>query len=532
MACKKPLQSNSLTGIVNETMDNKSLWKFCQVTKSSADGHCLLHSVVSSLKLQLRPRVELSSTQLLEIIYDEITSHLDKYTYAVDNNDRRALFYGYHMYASYKIYDTDFGDLVTSFICNALNICLVIVTEDTNGNLSVHFEKNHKGITPLFLHKVSKHYNALSPLDIIYLWHPGRAHITDSCADDVIPFSKSGTCADDNVSATLYDDETSSEDFLYHMQKHRISHPTNLIIGSFNINSVRHKFSTVNHILGNGYLDIFGLSETKIDQTFPDGQFHIENYMCHRKDRTCKGGGLMFYVRSDIPQRRRVDLESKIDSRNSGIEIIILETVLHNKERCIYVLGYKPPNINDSTFLDVFCLMGDIVMNESENIVIIGDYNCDFMVDNALQDACVSFDLHNLVTSPTCQKSCNGSFIDLCLVSKPLRFKKALNLYCWLSDFHNIVCITTKLSLPKRSPNVISYRTLKNFNDDAFVYDLFQLSEAMVYCNRDINWCMQYFSTCLYDIKKKTIRQNSVPYMNSELRKLNYQRNMMRNLKN
>ena len=71
----------------------------------------------------------------------------------------------------------------------------------------------------------------------------------------------------------------------------------------------------------------------------------------------------MFYVRSDIPQRRRVDLESKIDSRNFGIEIIILETVLHNKERWICVLGYKPPNINDSTFLDAFCLMGDIVMN-------------------------------------------------------------------------------------------------------------------------------------------------------------------------
>ena len=318
------------------------------------------------------------------------------------------------------------------------------------GVLVYILKKNHEGITPLFLHKVSKPYNALSPLDIKYLRHPGRAHITDSYADDAIPFSKSGTCAVDNGSANLDYDETSPEDFLYHMQKHMISHPTNLIIGSLNINSVRHKFSTVNHILSNGYLDIFGLSETKIDQSCPDGQFYIENCMCHRKDRTCKGGCLIFYVQSDIPQRRRVDLKSNIDSRNSGIEIVILETVLHNKERWIYVLGYKPPNINDSTFLDAFCLMGDIVMNESENIVIIGDYNCDLMVHNALKNACVSFDLHNLVTSsPTFHKSCNGSLIDLCLVSKPLRFKKALNLDCWLSDFHSIVCITTKLSLPK-----------------------------------------------------------------------------------
>ena len=437
------------------------------------------------------------------------------------------------------MYDTDFGDLVTSFICNALNICLVIVTEEINGSLSIHFEKYHEGITPLFLHKVSKHYNALSPLDIKYLWHSGLAHITDSCADDVIPFLSLGPARmimDLQLYMTMKLPQRISSIIC---KKHRISHPTNLIIGSLNINSVRHKFSTVNHILSNGYLDIFGLGETKIDQSFPDGQYHIENYMCHRKDRACKGGGLMFYLRSDIPQRRQVGLESNIDSRNCGIEIIILETVLHNKERWIYVLGYKPPNINDSTFLDAFCLMGDIVTNESENIVTIGDYNCDFMVDNASKDACVSFDLYNFVTSPTCHKSCNGSLIDLCLVSKPLRFKKALNLDCWLSDFHKIVCVTTKLSLPKRSPNVIPYRSLKNFNDDAFVYDLFQLSEAMVYCNRDINWCMQHFSTCLYDIvnlhapiKTKTIRQISVPYMNSELRKLNHKKNMMRNLTN
>ena len=102
-----------------------------------------------------------------------------------------------------------------------------------------------------------------------------------------------------------------------------------------------------------------------------------------------------------------------------------------------------------------------------------------------------------------------------------------------------IACVSPQNCPCRRGYYIISYRTLKNFNDDAFVYDLFQLSETMVYCNRDINWCMQHFSTCLYDIvnlhapiKTKTIRQSSVPYMNSELRKFNYQRNMMRNLKN
>ena len=59
------------------------------------------------------------------------------------------------------------------------------------GVLEYILNKNYEGITPLFLHKVSKHYNALSPLDIEYLWHLDQAHITDSCVDDVITFSKS-----------------------------------------------------------------------------------------------------------------------------------------------------------------------------------------------------------------------------------------------------------------------------------------------------------------------------------------------------
>ena len=53
---------------------------------------------------------------------------------------------------------------------------------------------------------------------------------------------------------------------------------------------------------------------------------------------------LQLYMMIKLPQR----ISSII---SSGIEIIILETVLHNKERWIYVLGYKPPNINSRCVL-------------------------------------------------------------------------------------------------------------------------------------------------------------------------------------
>ena len=43
-------------------------------------------------------------------------------------------------------------------------------------------------------------------------------------------------------------------------------------------------------------------SETKVDDTFPLAQFCVEAYFTpNGLDRTCKGGGLLLYVRDNIP---------------------------------------------------------------------------------------------------------------------------------------------------------------------------------------------------------------------------------------
>ena len=46
------------------------------------------------------------------------------------------------------------------------------------------------------------------------------------------------------------------------------------------------------------------ISETKLDSSFPEGQFLIEGYSKpHRIDHNCHGGGIMLYVRADIPSK-------------------------------------------------------------------------------------------------------------------------------------------------------------------------------------------------------------------------------------
>ena len=44
------------------------------------------------------------------------------------------------------------------------------------------------------------------------------------------------------------------------------------------------------------------ISETKLDDTFPSGQFFIEGYSKPiRLDRDCHGDGILFYTRNDLP---------------------------------------------------------------------------------------------------------------------------------------------------------------------------------------------------------------------------------------
>ena len=55
----------------------------------------------------------------------------------------------------------------------------------------------------------------------------------------------------------------------------------------------------------NNNLDILTISETKIDDTFPDSPFLIKGFSVpYRLDRTAKGGGILLYIREDIPSKR------------------------------------------------------------------------------------------------------------------------------------------------------------------------------------------------------------------------------------
>ena len=96
--------------------------------------------------------------------------------------------------------------------------------------------------------------------------------------------------------------ETSSEETLKNDGLNEIckKNPNRIIIAHLNINLIWNKFEMLKVICNK--IDILLISEIKLDDTFSLSQFILEGFTPpYRLDRTEHGGGLMLFIREDIP---------------------------------------------------------------------------------------------------------------------------------------------------------------------------------------------------------------------------------------
>ena len=117
--------------------------------------------------------------------------------------------------------------------------------------------------------------------------------------------------------------KTSSEETLKNnvLNVIRKKNPKRIIIAHLNINSIRNKFEMLKEVIGNK-INIFLISETKLDDTFVLSQFILEGFTpLYRLDRTEHGGGLMLFIREDIPFKQLPNVNPSGKIENIFVEI-------------------------------------------------------------------------------------------------------------------------------------------------------------------------------------------------------------------
>ena len=157
------------------------------------------------------------------------------------------------------------------------------------------------------------------------------------------------------------------ENPIHSIRKLKLSNPHKIILGHLNINSFQNKFESIADVI-QGTFDIFLLSKTKTDKSFPDKHFRLINYRIFRKDRNQCGRGNMFYVNESLPCK---SLTTETDNLT---ETNFLEVNVQSS-KWIFVDCYKLPSQSEEFFISNLCKTINAFSIKYDNILLMGDCN-------------------------------------------------------------------------------------------------------------------------------------------------------------
>ena len=162
-----------------------------------------------------------------------------------------------------------------------------------------------------------------------------------------------------------------------------------MIIGNLDINSLPNKFAKLQEIVLK-YVDIPILTETKLDDSFPTFQFMVDAFSKpYLQDRNRNGGGIIIYVRDDIP--------SKLLTKHilpDDIEGLFVE-LNFRKRKWLLMGAYHLPSQNGSYFLEHLNKGLDIYSNY-EKVLLREDFNSE-MTEPCMNSFLYQHDMTSLV---------------------------------------------------------------------------------------------------------------------------------------
>ena len=162
-----------------------------------------------------------------------------------------------------------------------------------------------------------------------------------------------------------------------------------VIIGHLNVNSLRNKFVAVDELIKN-QINVCLISETKVDESFPNQQFKINGCKMFRKDRDRFGGELIFYVNEQIPSK-----VLSLESIFMDFELILLELTVKN-QRWLCAGTYRPSSQNEKYFIEHLSKAIGQLSCQYDKTMLIGDFNLT-IDNNSLENFMTTFDLECLI---------------------------------------------------------------------------------------------------------------------------------------
>ena len=201
------------------------------------------------------------------------------------------------------------------------------------------------------------------------------------------------------------------------------------------------------------------ISETKLYNSFLEGQSFIEGYSePYRIYRNCHGGGIILYVRANIPSK--LLLTELLPMEGFYVEIKL------QKNEWLLCCSYNPNKNAIKSHIEILHKGLALYSSKYENAITFGDFNVG-MNNSDMAVFCDTYYLNCLIKEPTCYKNPeNPSCIDLILTNNPKCFQSSYVVETGLSDFHRMTVTVIKTTFKKLELRIIHYRNYNNFQND------------------------------------------------------------------
>ena len=323
---------------------------------------------------------------------------------------------------------------------------------------------------------------------------------------------------DQNVRTNVNVNQNAAEDDFDNpaikLREIKLKNPNNPSLAYINVKSIRNKHSDMFTFLDCN-IDILTIAETKLDCTFPTAQFIVEGYKePFRKDRKKNSGGLLVYVKEDIPSR-----ELKNHPLVPDLLDIVVIGLNFRKQKWLLISLYIS-SLNRIIFYDAMSKVIDFYSRTYTNIILMGDFNTR-PDDKNFRAFYEGHDLFDLIKDKTCFKSASGTCIYLIFTNRKFCLRNTCTIDTGVSDFHRMIFTQLMLTFQKLPPKTIFFRDYKNFDQENFDKDLI----LSLMCNINVSSNYAQFSELFGKVldkhaplKKRKVRGNQMPFMTKTLR--------------
>ena len=215
---------------------------------------------------------------------------------------------------------------------------------------------------------------------------------------------------------------------------------------------------------------MLAITETHLDGTVLDTALNIDGMKLLRLDRKGrKGGGCALYFAEHLHAIHRKDLFIE------GLEAIWLQ-VKTSSTLALFSVIYRTPD--DNLFFERINTPLEKAWLRSENIFLLGDFNCDFSFqgdpDNILHRNTIklrsifeSFNMHNMI-----QEATRSTISSISLSQQKEDLISSSGVFpLGLSD-HDLIYATIRLKNKRPSPKIIKTRNYKRMDVEKFKHDL------------------------------------------------------------